>query len=305
MTRFILARFVRALLTLFGVLVLAFLLGRLSGDPVAMMMPISATEADIDRARQQLGLDESLLQQFVIYVSNILQGDFGTSIAQGRPALATVLERAPASIALGLPAFVLSIALGIPAGMLAAYHRDRTADNFLMSLSLAGQALPSFFLGIVFILLFSVQLGLTPAFGDDTWRHYILPVMTLSIYSLAIVIRLTRSSMLEVLNQDYVRTARAKGLGENRVRLVHTLRNALIPVVTLLGLQLGSIISGSAIIETVFAWPGMGALAVTAVNQRDFPVIQTTVLLTAFAVSLTNFGVDLLYLWLDPRIRYG
>ena len=238
-----------------------------------------------------------------MYTANILRGDFGLSIAQGRPALEVVMGRAPASIRLGLYAFVLAVVLGIPAGMLAAYQRNRLADQVLMSLSLAAQSMPSFFLGITLILIFSVELGWTPAFGDDSWRHYLLPVFTLSVYSLAIIIRLTRSALLEVLNQDYVRAARAKGLTEARVRNVHTLRNALIPVVTVLGLQLAGIISGAAVIETVFAWPGMGALAVTAVNQRDFPVIQTIVLLSAFAFAIVNFAVDLLYVGLDPRIR--
>ena len=303
MTRYIVGRFLRTILTLLGVLTLAFTLGRVSGDPVSMMMPIDASEEDIERTRAMLGLDKPFLQQYFIYVGNILRGDFGDSITRGTPALDSVIAHAPASIRLGSAAFLIAIGIGIPGGMLAAYYRNRAPDNILMTLSLAGQSLPSFFLGIAFILIFSVQLKLTPVFGSDTWRHYILPVATLSVYSLAIVIRLTRSSMLEVLNQDYVRTARAKGLNESRVRVVHTLRNALIPVVTLLGLQLGGIISGTAIIETVFAWPGMGQLAVAAVNQRDFPIIQAVVLLSAFAFTTGNFGVDLLYLWLDPRIR--
>lgn len=303
MTQLLTIRLLRTLMTLFGVLVLAFSLGRFTGDPAAMMMPLDATDADIERARRQLGLDKSLPEQFIIYTGAILRGDFGNSIAQQRPAFDLVMNRAPASIRLGLLAFIISVALGIPAGMLAAYQRSRFADSLLMSLSLAAQSLPSFFLGIALILIFSVQLGLTPSFGDDTWRHYILPVATLSAYSLAIVIRMTRSSVLEVMNHDYVRTARAKGLHERRVRNVHMLRNALIPVVTLLGLQFGSILSGSAVIETVFAWPGMGSLAVGAVSQRDFPVIQTVVLLSAFAFSIANFAVDLLYIWLDPRIR--
>jgi peptide/nickel transport system permease protein len=303
MIQVLLTRVVRTLLTLLGVLVLAFSLGRLSGDPAALLMPLEATEADIEQARRQLGLDRPLPEQFVLYTADILRGDFGRSIAQGRPALEVVLGRAPASIRLGLYSFIVAVVLGVPAGMLAAYQRNKLADQVLMSLSLAAQSLPSFFMGITLILIFSVQLGWTPAFGDDTWRHYLLPIFTLSVYSLAIIIRLTRSSLLEVLNQDYVRTARAKGLPETRVRNVHTLRNALIPVVTVLGLQLGSIISGSAVIETVFAWPGMGALAVTAVNQRDFPVIQTIVLLSAFAFAFFNFAVDLLYVWLDPRVR--
>jgi peptide/nickel transport system permease protein len=303
MTQFLAVRLVRTVLTLVGVLVVAFSLGRFSGDPIAILMPIDASESDIARARQRMGLDKSLPEQFIIYTASVLQGDFGNSIAQQTSALDLVLNRAPASIRLGLLAFVISVVLGIPAGMLAAYQRARLPDSILMSLSLAAQSLPSFFLGITLILIFSVELGLTPAFGDDTWRHYLLPVATLSAYSLAIIIRMTRSSVLEVINNDYVRTARAKGLYESRVRNVHMLRNALIPVVTLLGLQFGSIISGSAVIETVFAWPGMGALAVNAVNQRDYPVIQTVVLLSAFAFCAANFAVDLLYVWLDPRIR--
>lgn len=295
----------RIFLTLLGVLVIAFVLGRATGDPAAMMMPIEATDADIQRTRQMLGLDRPIPVQFVAYVGNILQGDFGTSIARQRPALDVVMDRVPATIALGVPAFVLAIVLGIPAGLAAAYSRNRFLDHLLMSWSLAGQSLPSFFLGIALILIVSVQLGLTPTFGNDTWRHYILPSFTLTVYPLAIIIRLTRSSVLEVLSSDYVRTARAKGLKERHVSYTHVLRNALVPVVTVIGLQVASIISGSAIVETVFAWPGIGALAVSAVGQRDFPVIQTVVLLTAFSFSFVNLAVDVLYVWLDPRIRHA
>ncbi len=303
MAHFLRTRLIRTLMTLLGVLALTFALGRLTGDPVAMMLPQQATLEDYQRLRAQLGLDQPLPQQFITYAGGLLRGDFGTSIMFNRSALEVVLERFPATIRLGIPALLLSVALGIPLGMLAAYHMNGWLDRLTMSLSLAGQSLPSFFVGIVLILIFGVALKWTPTFGNDSWQHYLLPTLTLTIYPLAIVIRLTRSSILEVLNDDYIRTARAKGLPESRVRYIHTLRNALIPVVTVIGLQVAALLSGAAIVETVFAWPGIGRLAVDAIGGRDYPVIQTIVLLSAVAFGLINLLVDALYLLIDPRIQ--
>ncbi len=303
MTRFLLTRSLRTLLTLFGVVLLTFILGRVTGDPVAMMLPQTATLEDYERIRTSLGLNEPLPTQFAIYIANLLQGDLGTSIVLRRPALEVVLERIPLTLQLGIPALVISTLVGIPLGVIVARRRDTTLDRFVMSLTLAGQALPPFFIGILLILLFGVTLRWTPTFGSDTPAHLILPTLTLLIYPLAIIVRLTRSSMLEVLNTGYVRTARSKGLSERDVVYRHALRNALIPVITVIGLQVATIISGSAIVETVFAWPGIGQLAVASIGGRDYPIIQTIVLISAAAFCLVNMVVDLLYFLIDPRIE--
>jgi peptide/nickel transport system permease protein len=303
MVKFLFLRSIRTLLTLFGVVLLTFIFGRLSGDPVALMLPQTATIDDYERIRASMGLDQPLPVQFAIYFSDVLQGDLGNSVRFNRPALDIVRERIPATLELGIPALVLSIVLGIPLGVLSAYQRDRLIDRAIMSVSLAGQSLPSFLIGIFLILFLSVNLGLTPSFGRDTPQHLILPTLTLMIYPMAFIIRLTRSSVLEVQSEMYIRTAQAKGLLPRRVISVHLLRNALIPVVTIVGLQVAAIISGSAIVETVFAWPGIGLLAVDSIGSRDFPVIQTIVLLSAAAFGIVNMLVDVCYLFLDPRIR--
>jgi peptide/nickel transport system permease protein len=303
MTRFLLARGFRMLLTLLGVVLLTFVLGRATGDPVAMMLPQTATVEDYERIRTSLGLNEPLPTQFIIYIANVLRGDLGTSIVLRRPALDVVVERIPLTLQLGIPALLISTLVGVPLGVIVARRRDTLLDRLVMSVTLAGQALPPFFIGILLILLFGVTLRWTPTFGSDTPAHLILPTLTLLIYPLAIIVRLTRSSMLEVLTTGYVRTARAKGLSERDVVYRHALRNALIPVVTVIGLQVATIISGSAIVETVFAWPGIGQLAVASIGGRDYPIIQTIVLISAAAFCLVNVAVDLLYFLIDPRIE--
>jgi len=282
---------------------LTFFLGRFTGDPVAMMLPQTATIEDYERMRAALGLDQPLPVQFMVYIGDVLQGDLGTSIVFRRSAVDIVWERIPATLELGLPALITSIMLGIPLGIITALNRDQWFDRLVMGLSLAGQSLPSFFVGILLILFFGVQLGWTPTFGRETAAHYILPTITLTIYPLAFIIRLTRSSILEILNENYIKTAHAKGLPSRRVIYTHALRNALIPVVTVVGLQVAAILSGSAIVETVFAWPGIGSLAVQSIGGRDFPIIQTIVLITAAAFSIANLFVDLVYAVIDPRIQ--
>lgn len=296
-------RLIRTLLTLWGVLTLTFFLGRLKGDPVSLMLPITAPLEDFERMRAQMGLDQPLPVQYWVYLKDVLRGDLGMSIAYNRPVTEVIAERIPATLELGIPALILSTMLSIPLGVLSAVKRNRPLDRLIMSLSLTGHSIPSFFVGIVLILIFSVQLGWVPSFGRDTSQHLILPIVTLTIYPLAFLIRLTRSSMLDVLHQTYISTARAKGLKERQIVFVHALRNALIPVITIIGIQVASIIAGSAIVETVFSWPGMGWLAVRSIGSRDYPVIQGIVLLSAFAFSVTNLAVDLLYVVIDPRIR--
>jgi peptide/nickel transport system permease protein len=303
LARFLAFRLLRTLLTLLGVVALTFILGRLTGDPVALMLPQQATLEDYNRMRAALGLDQPVAVQFVRYLEGLTRGDLGRSIIFQRPAAEVVAERIPATLALGAPALLLSVVLGVPLGMWSAYQRNRLLDRLIAGLSLAGQSLPSFAIAIVLILVFSVTLRWTPTFGSDTWRHYILPTITLTLYPLAIIIRLTRSSMLEVLNQGYMRTAAAKGLSDRFRATNHALPNALIPVVTVIGLQVAAIISGAAIVEAVFAWPGLGTLAVGSIGGRDYPVIQTIVLISAAAFGIANLLVDLAYFAIDPRIQ--
>jgi peptide/nickel transport system permease protein len=301
--RLFILRVMRTLLLLLGVVTLTFFLGRLTGDPVALLLPQTATMADYERIRASLGLDQPLPNQYLLYLSRIITGDFGTSIVFRRDALSIVMARVPATLELGIPALVLSVGLGIVLGVWCARHRGSAFDNIIMSLSLIGQSMPAFFVGILLILLFGVQLRWLPTFGRDTPLHFIMPTIVLTLYPLAFIIRLTRSALLEVLSETYITTASAKGLSNARVLYVHALRNALIPVVTVIGLQIASIISGSAIVETVFAWPGIGQLAVQSIGGRDYPIIQTIVLLSAAAFGVANTLMDSVYTWLDPRIR--
>lgn len=302
---FLLARFLRTVLTLFGVVTLTFALSRLSGDPLALMLPDTATLADREMLRASLGLDQPWPIQYKNYLRDLLVLDLGRSLAYARPALDVILERVPATLELGVSALVLSALISIPLGIIAAVKRNSMFDRFVMALSLVAQSLPSFVIGILFILLFSVSLHLLPSFGRDSPDSLILPVATLTLYPLAFLIRLTRASVLDVINQQFIRTARAKGVSPSKVVIKHALRNALIPVVTVAGLQLAGIISGSAIVETVFAWPGIGWLAVQSIKTRDYPIIQGVVLISAFAFSLITLLVDILYTFIDPRIQYS
>lgn len=303
MPRYVLLRILRGFLTLLAVVAVTFALGRATGDPVALLLPQGATVEDVLAMRARLGLDQPMLTQFGRYLSDIAQGDFGTSLVYNRPALDLILERLPATLRLGLTSFLLAITVGVPLGVLAATGRGSGFDRFVRDVSLALQSLPSFFIGILGILLFGVTLRWLPTFGDATPSHYVLPVVTMTLLPLALILRLVRASLLDVLSEDYVRTAHAKGLHRAWVVVRHALRNALIPVVTVLGLQLASLIGGSVVIETVFAWPGVGSLAVEAIAGRDFPIVQAVVLLSSAAFVLINLLVDLSYALLDPRVE--
>ena len=301
--RGLIVRLARTLLTLWGVLTLTFALGRLQGDPVKLLLPLTARAEDFANMRLALGLDQALPIQYAIYLGNILQGRLGDSIASGRPVAEVVIERIPATLELGVPAFLLSLLISLPLGIVAALKRNRLADRVIMTVSLIGHSLPVFIIGILLIFMFSVNWRLFPTFGRGDLANLVLPTIALTVYPLTILVRLTRSSMLEVLNETYIQTAKAKGLSPSRVIAVHALRNALIPVVTIVGLQIAGIISGSAIVETVFSWPGIGWLAVQSIGSRDYPIIQAIVLLSAFSFSTVNLAVDALYVLLDPRIR--
>ena len=296
-------RLARTLLTLWGVLTLTFVLGRLQGDPVKLLLPLTVPAEDFVNMRAALGLDQPLPFQYASYLGNILRGNLGDSIASGRPVAEVIVERIPATLELGIPAFLLSLFLSVPLGIVAALRRNQIADRVIMTASLIGHSLPVFITGILLIFMFSVNWRLFPTFGRVGLANLALPTIALTVYPMTILVRLTRSSMLEVLNETYIQTAKAKGLSPRRVIAVHALRNALIPVVTIVGLQIAGIISSSAIVETVFSWPGIGWLAVQSIGSRDYPIIQGIVLLSAFAFSTINLAVDALYVVLDPRIR--
>ena len=304
MRAFFLKRLAHALFVVWGVVTVVFFLGRLTGDPTPFLVDATATQEEIAHARKQLGLDRPLIVQYVEFLTAVPRGDFGTSIRERRPAMQMVLEHLwPATVELSAAALLLSTVLAVPLGIASATHKDGAVDHASRLGSLFLQSMPSFWLGLMLILLFAVVLqGLLPAYGSGSWRHLILPAITLAAAPLAQNVRLVRAGMLEVLQHDYVRTARAKGLAERAVIYRHALRNAAIPVITVTGLSLGFMLSGAIIIETVFSWPGMGRLIVQAVPGRDFPVIQAGVFVFALVFVGLNVLVDVLYSVVDPRV---
>lgn len=304
MSGYVIRRVIQAVIMVNLVMIVVFLLLHLTGDPVSVLLDADATKADVDRLRRLLGLDQPLWVQYLLFFKGAVKGNFGTSIQQGESALRIVLERFPASIELALGAFLFSIVLGIPSGCVAAYKENSWFDKACIGSTVIVQAVPDFWLGILMIMFFSVYLGVLPSFGRGGWSHYVMPAFAASTYHMARIARLVRSQMLETMQQDYIRTARSKGLSEFVLVIVHALRNTAIPIVTVLGLDLGILLGGTVIIEVVFAWPGVGRLVVEAISHRDFPVVQAAVFVLATGFILINLAVDLLYAWLDPRIQY-
>jgi peptide/nickel transport system permease protein len=303
---YVLRRIAQSAVTLLGVSVLVFVILRvLPGDPARMLLPDGAPESAVRELNRQLGLEKPLLVQYGLFLQSVVHGDFGQSFQYRAPALAVVLERLPATIHLTLAAMVLTIVLGVSLGILAAVRRGTRYDVLGMIFAVLGQSVPNFWLGIMLILFFGVALRWLPTSGFTGWTSLVLPGLTLAAFPTALVARLTRSSMLEILHRDFIRTGRAKGLTERRVVLRHALKNAAIPVLTVLGLQIGALLGGAVITESVFAWPGMGKLIVDAIFFRDFPVVQTVLILSATVFVAINLIVDLLYTVLDPRIRYS
>jgi peptide/nickel transport system permease protein len=298
-------RLIQVIPTLLGVTLVVFLLVRVSGDPTQLLLPETATPEDRVLFRQQHGLDQPLPVQYLRYLVNLARGDLGRSLVDGQSALAVVLERLPATVELTLAALLIAVGVGIPVGVLSAVRRGSLLDRVAMLGALTGQSMATFWVGILLILAFAVQLRWLPVSGREGIRHLVLPALTLSLYMMPLLARMTRSSMLEVWGQDFVRTARAKGLREGAVILRHSLRAALIPVVTVLGLQFGGALAGAIVTESVFAWPGVGTFVLDAIYKRDYPVVQAAVLVVATVYLLTNLAVDLLYVVLDPRIRQG
>jgi len=305
MLSYLARRLFEFLIVLVGVLTIVFVLQRFSGDPTNLLLPIDAPEEVRADLRHQLGLDQPIAVQYVRFLGSVAVGDLGDSYRFRQPALGLVLERLPATLLLAGASLLISLVIALPLGILAAVYRNTWVDTVATGISLIGQAMPVYWLGLLGILLFAVQWRLLPSMGGGSFAALILPATTLAVYSASRIMRLTRSAMLDVLHQDYVRMARAKGLSEAKVLIKHALRNASIPIVTIVGLQFGGLLGGAVITETVFAWPGVGRLAVNAVQQRDFPVVQAVTVVIAFAFSLINLTVDLLYARLNPRIRLG
>ena len=303
MTSYIARNFIQLVLVVLAVGTSVFLLVFLSGDPVMLMVPMNATRAEIETLRVALGLDQPLWVQYGRYMMRAIHGDFGDSIKAGVPAISLVMERIPATLELGLAGMLLATIVGMSIGIMSALKRDSWIDAFGRLLALGSQAMPIFWLGLVLIIIFSVKLHWLPAFGRGGFKELILPAITMATYNIPLILRLTRSALFEVLHQDYIRTARAKGLPERRVVLAHVLRNAAIPLITVIGMNFGRILGGAIVTETVFAWPGVGLATVTAIHQRDYPVVQCAVLVSAVIVVSINWVVDVLYHYLDPRVR--
>jgi len=305
MSAYLMKRLLLAGPVLLGVSLVVFTMIRLiPGDPAQLMAGQAATAEVVRQIRESLGLDRSLPIQYAIFIGNLLKGDLGRSLFNSAPVVEELAQRFPRTVRLALASMFVASLIGIPAGILSATRHLSWLDSLVMIIALAGVSMPVFWLGLNLILIFAVRLHWLPAIGHETWLHLILPSVTLGAASAAIIARMTRSSMLEVLRQDYVRTARAKGLAEPSVVRRHALRNALIPVITVVGLQLGTLLSGAVLTESVFAWPGVGRLLVDAVLARDYPVIQGAVLLISTTFVALNVLVDMVYAVLDPRIRY-
>jgi len=306
MSRYAARRLWHAALTLFGVSILVFVVLRvMPGDPAKMLLPEGAPQSAVVELDRRLGLHRPLGEQYLIFLHSVFRGDFGQSFQYRAPAARVVLDRVPATIDLTIAAMLLITGVGVPIGLVAAVRRRTPYDYAGMVFAVLGQSLPNFWLGIMLILLFGVTLRWLPTSGFEGWRYLVLPSLTLAAYPTAFIARLTRSGMLEVLDQDFIRTARSKGLPGTTTILRHALKNAIIPVLTVIGLQIGTLLSGAVITESVFAWPGIGKLIVDAIFSRDFPVVQTVLILSAATFVLVNLLVDLLYTLVDPRIRYG
>ncbi|PYN32853.1 MAG: ABC transporter permease [Candidatus Rokuibacteriota bacterium] len=303
MRRYIAGRLATAVLVILGVSVVSFFLTFLTGDPAEIMLPPGATAAQIGKFRAEWGFDDPVIVQYWRFLKRAVYGDFGISLRHGQQSLPLIAARLPATLQLTVTAMLLAIALAVPLGVLAATHRGGPIDLLAMGVALVGQSVPNFWLAIMMILLFAVSWGLLPTSGRGGVAHVVMPAAAIAINLMALLTRLVRSTMIEMLSEDYVRTARAKGLRELFVTSRHALPNALIPLVTVVGLQFGYILGGAVVIETIFTWPGVGLFTIQAILNRDYPVVQASVFILATAVVLINLTVDLLYVWLDPRIR--
>lgn len=304
MQRYLIRRLGRTLFSLWGVSSVVFLVMRLSGDPAVLLLPQEASTQDVMRLRQELGLDDPLPTQYLRFLGHTALGNFGESLRHREPAMGLVRDHLWATLELAFAAFFLATLIAVPIGVLAAVRPNTWYDHAVMSLALIGQSAPTFWIGIMLILVGGLRLHWFPIGGRGTAAHLVMPAITLGAFAMASIARLTRSAMLDVTRLDYITTARAKGVSEGRVVWRHALKNAAIPVVTIMGLQFGALLGGAVVTETVFSWPGIGRLAIQGIYNRDYPVVQATVFIAAVFFVAINFVVDLLYMLLDPRIRY-
>jgi ABC-type dipeptide/oligopeptide/nickel transport system permease component len=303
MGRYIVRRALHGVVVLLGVSVIVFLLMHLGGDPVAVLLPLDTPPEQIEAFRQEMGFDRPLPVQYLLFLSRAVRGDFGYSYHYRTDAMDIVLDRLPATLKLTFAALVVALVVAIPAGIVAALRKGKLSDILIRVSVLLGQAMPGFWLALVLILIFGVRLRWLPVSGAEGWKSLVLPAIVAGSFSMATVTRLLRSKLLETLAENYIQTARGKGVPPRLIVTRHALKNAAIPVITVIGLQIGWLLSGAVIAEVVFAYPGMGRLAITAISYRDVPVIQAFVAITALIVVVINLGVDIAYSWLDPRIR--
>ncbi|HTX54028.1 MAG TPA: ABC transporter permease [Candidatus Baltobacteraceae bacterium] len=301
--RFLAYRLGRMLVALWAVVTVVFVVMRLSGDPVPLLLPPDAPIAEMERLRHEMGLDRPIFVQYGVFVNQALRGDFGRSIHFRTSAMQVAWERVPATLELAGASFLCAIIIAIPAGVISAIKRGTAYDSIVMGVALIGQAAPTFYIGIMLILTCSLWLGLFPTSGRGEWRQLVLPAITLGAFAMASIARITRSAVLEILRADFIRTARAKGLPEFYTIAKHTMRNAAIPIITIVGLQLGNLLGGAVVTETIFSWPGIGRLAIQSIYNRDYPIVQSCVFMTAGMFVVLNFMVDVAYGILDPRIR--
>ncbi len=303
MSGYIIKRLFQGVLTFLGVSILVFVLGRVTGDPVTLMAPDNATAEQKEQIRESLGLNDPITVQYWNFITKAVQGDFGTSYVSKQSVTKLVKDTLPATLQLALASFVIAVVVSIPIGIFVALKRNTIWDLLGNVLALVGQAMPNFWLALMLMLIFAVKLKVLPISGRENLSNMVLPVLTLALAATGYFVRMVRSSMLEVLGQEYIRTARGKGVREMLVVSKHALKNALIPVITVMGIHFGNLLSGAFVIETVFAWPGLGRLGVTALFSRDFAVIQGVVLVSTAIFVIVNLVVDILYTFLDPRIR--
>ncbi len=305
MKGYILKRLFHSIFVLVGISLVVFIILHLTGDPAALLMPMDATPEQVAQFRKEMGFTDPIIVQYWRFFKGTLRGDFGQSFRHSQPALDLVLERMPATIQLTVAAMVIALLVAIPVGIISAIRRNSLLDHIGMTGALLGQSTPVFWLGIMLILIFSVTIQWFPSSGRGEIQHLVLPAITLGMFTMARTARMMRSSMLEVMGQEYMKTAKAKGLNPGMVILKHALKNAAIPVVTIIGMELGTLLGGAVITEWIFAWPGVGRLTVQAIFNRDYPVVQASVFLLASIFVLVNLIVDLLYTYLDPRVKLG
>lgn len=304
MKKFLIKRLLYSFVTLIGITLIVFVILHLTGDPVRLMLPLEASAEDAAILRQEMGFDRPLYVQYLVFLEGALRGDFGESLRHTEPALTLVLERLPATMLLTAAALGIALALALPVGIISAVKPNSAIDHIGMVTVLIGQSMPIYWSGLMLILLFTVALDWLPAYGNSGFLSLIMPAVSLGFFSMARIARVTRSSMINVLGKDYIRTAKAKGLTDAKITIRHGLKNAAIPIVTMIGMELGTLLGGAVITETIFAWPGVGRLAIQAIFNRDFPVVQAAVVTLAVMFMFINIVVDLLYTYLDPRIRH-